>query len=115
MPNWCNNKLVISGTVENIAEFKKTLGPKGEFKFAQTVPMPRELLEITTGSNLIGDKRYSQWREETLTPPRIKTRKARKAAIAVEATDAAFFAPVAASQGQLLDIVRALARTDRSP
>jgi len=82
MPNWCNNKLVISGSAEAIEHFKKTLGPKGEFKFTQTVPMPRELQEVTTGHNIINGKHYDQWREEILTPPRVKARKARKAAIA---------------------------------
>lgn len=82
MPNWCNNKLVVSGTVENIAEFKKTLGPKGEFKFAQTIPMPRELQGVTVGGNTINGKYCSHWREVTLAPPRVKTRKARKVAIA---------------------------------
>jgi DNA-binding MarR family transcriptional regulator len=40
--------------------------------------------------------------------------KARKAIVAVEETDAAFFAPVAASEGQLLDIFRTLVGTSRS-
>jgi hypothetical protein len=82
MPNWCNNKLVISGTVEKIAEFKKTLGSDGDFKFSQTIPMPRGFQGIMVGNAKINGKQVTHWREQTLTPPRVKTRKARKAAIA---------------------------------
>lgn len=49
MPNWCSNKLVISGSKEEIARFAQTLGEDGKFSFSQTVPMPKELEGIVSG------------------------------------------------------------------
>lgn len=60
MPNWCSNKLLITGP--DIEEFTKTLNEKGEFCFSQTLPVPAELSDIITGSITIDGKHCTAWR-----------------------------------------------------
>jgi hypothetical protein len=62
MPNYCSNKLVISGKPEHIAEFAKTL-ENGVFKLSQTLPIPEPLMGMCIGGCIINGERTSQWRE----------------------------------------------------
>ena len=54
MPNWCSNRVTISGDEEVIKEFRKVMeGPDhhGEdsiFSFNQLIPMPPELINTTS-------------------------------------------------------------------
>lgn len=65
MPNYCSNKLVVTGEPEKLAEFVKTLGENNEFSFSQVVPMPEELSSIVSGGATIDGKQVRQWRETT--------------------------------------------------
>lgn len=49
MPNWCENRISISGDKDKIDAFKKTALKGGEFKFNNLIPMPEELQNTTSG------------------------------------------------------------------
>jgi len=54
MPNWCENRVTISGDVDEIANFRKTVegpdqyGAESIFSFHQLMPMPEELVNTTS-------------------------------------------------------------------
>ena len=54
MPNWCENRVTISGDAEDITKFRETMeGPDhhGEdsiFSFNQLLPMPKALIDTTS-------------------------------------------------------------------
>lgn len=52
MPNWCSNKLVVSGASKDLAEFTKTLGDDNTFRLSQTFPVPEELRDVVVGSTI---------------------------------------------------------------
>lgn len=52
MPNWCSNKLVVSGSNEDLAEFTKTLGEDNKFALSQAIPVPEELRGVVVGSTI---------------------------------------------------------------
>ena len=54
MPNWCFNKVVISGDEKKIKAFKKKAFINDEFKFQNLIPMPEELRGSTSG--YLGEK-----------------------------------------------------------
>ena len=59
MPNWCENRLSVSGPKSVIAEIVQAVGlDRGEFDFNGIVPMPEEL-HITSGSS-------TSWGEDVL-------------------------------------------------
>jgi cytochrome c551/c552 len=59
MPNWCENRLSVSGPKSVIAELVKAVGlERGEFDFNGIVPMPAEL-HISKGS-------ATSWGEDVL-------------------------------------------------
>ncbi|MEW6163610.1 MAG: hypothetical protein AB1642_00965 [Pseudomonadota bacterium] len=59
MPNWCENRLSVSGPKETVAKIiKATKVDQGEFDFNGIVPMPPEL-HITSGSS-------TSWGEDIL-------------------------------------------------
>ena len=49
MPNWCENRVAISGDSEDIKTFREAAFKDGKFQFANLIPMPEEL-NITAGS-----------------------------------------------------------------
>lgn len=52
MPNWCNNRLVVTGDEKLLKKFlKKVKDKKGGFTFSILVPIPAEL-NITSGSTV---------------------------------------------------------------
>ena len=66
MPNWCSNKLCISGPKEELAKFAGTFTNESgepEFKLNQTVPMPQILRDVCTGSCMIDGVRHNTWKE----------------------------------------------------
>ena len=59
MPNWCENRLSVSGPKSVIADIVQAVGlDRGEFDFNGIVPMPEEL-HITSGSS-------TSWGEDVL-------------------------------------------------
>jgi hypothetical protein len=59
MPNWCENRLSVSGPKSVIAEIVQAVGlDRGEFDFNGIIPMPAEL-HITSGSS-------TSWGEDVL-------------------------------------------------
>ena len=54
MPNWCENRVTISGDAEDIVKFRELMeGPDhhGEdsiFSFNQLLPMPKALIDTTS-------------------------------------------------------------------
>jgi hypothetical protein len=65
MPNYCSNKLVVTGEPEKLAEFVKTLDENNKFSFSQVVPIPEELRTIITGGCTIDGEYVRNWRETT--------------------------------------------------
>jgi hypothetical protein len=63
MPNYCSNKLVISGEPEHIAEFAKTL-EDGKFRLSQTLPIPEAMQGCHIGSCQIDGEMVGQWRQD---------------------------------------------------
>ena len=49
MPNWCENRVAISGDSEDIKTFREAAFKDGKFQSANLIPMPEEL-NITAGS-----------------------------------------------------------------
>ena len=49
MPNWCENRVNISGDVEDIKAFRDKAFNDGVFHFNNLIPMPKEL-DISSGS-----------------------------------------------------------------
>lgn len=64
MPNWCENKLIVSGNEHALQSFASS-AQKGDspFSFDALVPMPAILREIHTGGIEIEGVRHSMWRE----------------------------------------------------
>jgi hypothetical protein len=66
MPNWCSNKLVVSGPADKLIEFVNTMPPgkDGErtFSFQQILPYPKELDGIHRGFITIDGVRLNNWR-----------------------------------------------------
>ena len=54
MPNWCENRVTISGGTEDIAKFRETMegldhhGEESIFSFHKLIPMPDELMATTS-------------------------------------------------------------------
>jgi len=54
MPNWCENRVTISGDAEEIQKFRETIegpdhhGDKSIFSFHKLLPMPTELMNTTS-------------------------------------------------------------------
>lgn len=52
MPNWCNNRLIVSGDAGKLKDFlTRSKNKEGEFTFNGLYPIP-ESLHITSGSNV---------------------------------------------------------------
>jgi len=52
MPNWCFNRVEICGEPEEMDEFRELVKSKeSAFDFNKIVPMPKELVNTTKGSN----------------------------------------------------------------
>jgi hypothetical protein len=49
MPNWCENRVAISGEPNEIKAFREAAFKDGKFQFKNLIPMPGEL-DITSGS-----------------------------------------------------------------
>jgi len=70
MPNWCSNRVYISGSAEDVVAFKTLVnGDKGEdtFSFQAILPCPQELLDVTEEApsdykdQLFLDYGYANW------------------------------------------------------
>ena len=54
MPNWCENRVTISGEIEEINKFRETMegpdhhGENSIFSFNQLLPMPKALIDTTS-------------------------------------------------------------------
>ena len=54
MPNWCENRVTISGDAENIVKFREVIegldnhGADSIFSFHKLIPMPDELIDTTS-------------------------------------------------------------------
>lgn len=46
MPNWCENRVDISGEPEDVKKFMELIGEK--FEFQKIIPMPKELEDTTS-------------------------------------------------------------------
>ena len=46
MPNWCENRVDISGEPEDVKKFMELVGKK--FDFQKIIPMPKELEDTTS-------------------------------------------------------------------
>ena len=46
MPNWCENRVDISGEPEDVKKFMELVGEK--FNFQKIIPMPKELKDTTS-------------------------------------------------------------------
>ena len=56
MPNWCENKVTVSGEPEQVKKFKEFVSDgKNAFSFNKITPMPPELLN---------DERWHDWRNK---------------------------------------------------
>lgn len=63
MPNWCSNRLKVTGPAEELAKFSATMAG-GVFYMDQTVPAPKELDEIHSGFYRAPDgSTVTEWRE----------------------------------------------------
>ena len=49
MPNWCFNKVTVTGDKKKMDVFKNKAFVNDEFKFQNLIPMPKELLDTTSG------------------------------------------------------------------
>ena len=45
MPNWCFNKVTVTGDKKKMDVFKNKAFVNDEFKFQNLIPMPKELLD----------------------------------------------------------------------
>lgn len=64
MPNWCSNRLFITGTEHALESFlSKGVNSSGLFTMSGYLPMPEELLSIKTGGAEIDGVQVSEWRE----------------------------------------------------
>jgi hypothetical protein len=73
MPNWCSNKVVVTGLVEEIARFRQTcIRPDEEgtscFDFNSLIPMP-EILRDTVGGGPVDDALIALGREDLVLFP----------------------------------------------
>jgi hypothetical protein len=60
MPNWCSNKLTITGNKENLAVFKDQVkGKRTDLCLNNLVPMPKELEGTTSPGD---DPNWYEWR-----------------------------------------------------
>lgn len=53
MPNWCENRVDISGEPEDVKKFMELVGEK--FEFQKIIPMPKELKDTTSSVRTEGE------------------------------------------------------------
>jgi len=70
MPNWCTNKLTVSGLNEDLERFREAAGGKlvegksTAFSLQELVPCPKELYEVKSGfADLAYDVKYGDWKK----------------------------------------------------
>ena len=63
MPNWCANRVTISGDKEQIDVLIEMLETESQvFDFNKVIPMPEEIKGVQTGLTEISGKQVTRWR-----------------------------------------------------
>jgi hypothetical protein len=63
MPNWCENKVSISGPAEEMAKMKKQMqSENSDFDFNGVLPEPKEMNDIVSGGCNIDGEYVTVWR-----------------------------------------------------
>ncbi len=63
MPNNIINTVTITGSKSDLNSIRELMHGEENFDFEKILPMPKELLTITTGSNTIDNVKVHAWRE----------------------------------------------------
>ena len=68
MPNWCSNRVVISGDVESVQSFKKAVHGLGArehsaFSFNSIIPMPEELATVQSPVRIMTEEEIEEYKK----------------------------------------------------
>ena len=69
MPNWCSNRVVISGDVESVQSFKKAVHGLGArehsaFSFNSIIPMPEELATVQSPVRIMTEEEIEEYKKK---------------------------------------------------
>lgn len=68
MPNWCANRVTVSGATEDVQAFKKAVkghvvNNKKPFSFNSIIPMPEELKDVMSPVKIMTEEEIEQYKK----------------------------------------------------
>ena len=69
MPNWCANRVIVSGAIEDVLAFKKAVkgnvvNNKKPFSFNSIIPMPEELKDVMSPVKIMTEEEIELYKKD---------------------------------------------------